>query len=497
MYMSIVKNLLFVCFVSFLSFSCGKDESIDQPVVPTAVGSLRIDSTNDDCLPSSVGGIYVIDSALNASNYINVTLNITSPGAYKVQTNSVNGYSFSGSGVASATGLTNVKLLGSGKPVSAGFNIFQVTYGGTTCFIDVTVNSSVNTSAYTITCSGTKANGTYSAGTATNSANTITVPVNVTAIGNYSITTNTQNGVSFSATGTFTGTGNQNIILSAKGTPTAGGTFNYTITGGTSTCSVSITATAPSRAVYTFAGAPGACTLATVNGTYTVQTALTSSNTIITQVNVTSVGLYSITTATASGISFSATGLFTTTGTQTVTLTGSGTPTAAGTASFTPTDSAVTGCSFSVPIAAVPTQPSVFKATIGYTPAVSMDFSTNASASTSTGSLSIDGNTTSNAAFTINIAYSDTSKTFAVGTYNGNGYSGSNKYIIAIGYTDSAQNTWLTASNVTGTYPAFTINITSISATNIQGNFTGTLLDEATLSKKLTISNGTFNLPIQ
>ncbi len=486
--MSIVKNLLFVCFISFLFFSCGKDGSIDQPVIPTAVGSLRIDSTNDDCLPSSVGGIYVVDSALNSSNFIDVTLKITSPGAYKVQTNSVNGFSFSGSGVVSANGLTTVRLMGSGKPVSAGFNIFKVSYGGTTCFIDVTVNSSVNTSAYTITCSGTKANGTYSAGTATNSANNITVPVNVTAIGNYSIATNTQNGVSFSATGTFTGTGNQNIILYAKGTPTAGGTFNYTITGGTSTCSVSITATAPARAVYTFAGAPGACTLATVNGTYTAQTALTSSNTITTQVNVTSIGLYSITTATASGISFSATGLFAATGTQNVILKGTGTPTAAGTASFTPTDSAVAGCSFSVPIAAAVAQSSIFNAVVGGT---KMDFSTGATADIASGILDISG--TGNGTlpfFEIIIAYTDTSTQFTSPTT----FSGtSSKYRITISYTDSSNNTYITTNAIANIYPAFTVNITSISANNIQGTFSGGVIN-TTLTKTLQVASGKFNL---
>ena len=486
--MNIVKKLLLVSFISFLFFACGKDESINQPVTPVATGSLRIDSTNDDCLPSSVGGTFVVDSSLNASNYITVTLNITSPGSYTVKTDSKNGYSFSGSGVASGTGLTSVKLLGNGKPVTAELDIFQITYGGTTCYIAVTVNSSVNTSAYTITCSGTKANGTYSAGTATNTSNTITVPVNVTALGNYSITTNTVNGVSFAASGTFTSTGNQNIILAAKGTPTAGGAFTYAITGGTSTCSVSITSTAPARAVYTFAGAPGACTLATVNGTYSAQTALGSSNTVTVQVNVTSVGLYNISTIAASGISFSATGLFTTTGTQNVILSGSGTPTAAGTASFTPTDSAVSGCSFSVPIAAA-TQASVFNATVGGT---YFDFSNNATADIAAGALEINGSTSAanNAAqFSITINYTDTSTQFTTGTFSGT----SSKYRITIGYIDSAGNIYSTSNAVANIYPAFTVNITSISANNIQGTFSGGVIN-ATLTKTLQVASGKFNL---
>jgi endonuclease G len=66
-----------------------------------------------------------------------------------------------------------------------------------------------------------------------------------------------------------------------------------------------------------------------VQGTYTVGTALNSSNIVLIQVMVTKTGTYSILNPTNNGYRFTATGTFTVTGLQTVALQGSGTPLAA------------------------------------------------------------------------------------------------------------------------------------------------------------------------
>ncbi len=103
-------------------------------------------------------------------------------------------------------------------------------------------------------------------------------------------------------------------------------------------------------AVYTYDGGTGNCASAVVNGAYTEGTALTALNAIVVSVTVDSVGTYSISTNTVNGISFSAVGVFTNTGTQNITFTGSGTPAAAGNFTFTPgTD----GCTFSITVAPV------------------------------------------------------------------------------------------------------------------------------------------------
>jgi hypothetical protein len=62
---------------------------------------------------------------------------------------------------------------------------------------------------------------------------------------------------------------------------------------------------------------------ASVSGDYTKGVVLNSTNKVTVKVNVTTIGSYSISTTATNGMTFSASGAFSTTGVQTVTLTGS------------------------------------------------------------------------------------------------------------------------------------------------------------------------------
>ncbi|HEX2605868.1 MAG TPA: hypothetical protein VHK91_00755 [Flavisolibacter sp.] len=99
------------------------------------------------------------------------------------------------------------------------------------------------------------------------------------------------------------------------------------------------------NASFILSGSPGDCTGAYVNGKYLPGTALTASNTVDLEVLVTEPGNYSIQTETIGGMKFSASGTFTTAGTQSVTLKGSGTPDGPGNYRFKP-DAAGMGCTF-------------------------------------------------------------------------------------------------------------------------------------------------------
>lgn len=79
-------------------------------------------------------------------------------------------------------------------------------------------------------------------------------------------------------------------------------------------------------AVFSFTDASGNCYTPVVQGTYTVGTALNSSNIVLIQVFVTKTGTYSILNPTINGYRFTATGTFTVTGLQTVAMRGTGTP---------------------------------------------------------------------------------------------------------------------------------------------------------------------------
>ena len=114
--------------------------------------------------------------------------------------------------------------------------------------------------------------------------------------------------------------------------------------------------TSSGTAVFTLAGAPGACVTPIVSGIYQQGTVLDATNTVIVTVAVTTLGTYTISTAVINGISFSGSGTFVITGQQAVILTGSGTPTAAGTFSYIPGSN---GCSFPLTINAAGS-PAVF-----------------------------------------------------------------------------------------------------------------------------------------
>jgi hypothetical protein len=349
--------LLFTMMLAVL-VGCQKEVSFEQPVVNPSAGSLKKDAFGD-CSPALVKGTYKTNTALGDTNYVDIEVMVTKAGNYTIFTDTVNNYSFKATGTFTSAGPTTVRLKGSGNPTAVGADDFTVYYDTSICFFTVPVIAgpppSGNPASFTLAgapnaCGSFTPNGNYVLNTALNSTNTVTVGVNVTAIGTYTITTNTINGFSFSGSGNFTSTGAQTVVLNGAGTPSAAGASNFIVTAGSSTCtfSINVSATPPANAVFTFAGAPGACGSFTPQGTYTAGTPLNATNTVTVGVNVTTIGAYTITTNTVNGITFSKTGTFTVTGPQTVVLNGSGTPTAAGTPNFSVSSGTIPSCSFSV-----------------------------------------------------------------------------------------------------------------------------------------------------
>ena len=202
-------------------------------------------------------------------------------------------------------------------------------------------------------CTPITTGGTFTQGVTLTATNTATVSVTVTTIGTYTISTNTVNGVSFSKTGTFTTTGLQTVILNGSGVPVSSGNQNFAVTFGSSTCNFTINfAAGAAPATGTLGGSPGSCTPVTPAGTYMQGVALTATNTVLVQVNVATVGAYTISTTTVNGVSFTGTGTFTTTGLQNVILTGTGIPTGSGIKNFAVTFGTST-CNFSITFSAV------------------------------------------------------------------------------------------------------------------------------------------------
>jgi hypothetical protein len=239
-----ITALLMTASVFFMA--CQKEASFEKGNSTASVGSLATDASGN-CLGAVISGTYYKDTALKASNYVDVTVQVDTAGSYTISSDTVNGYYFKASGTFSATGTQTVRLIGGGKPLAAGSNIFTVTYNGTICEFTVTVTAPAGgSSAFTIDCTGATPTGTYMVNTPLSaSANTIILNVSVTAIGSWSVTTAPAvNGMTFSGTGNFTNTGAQTITLTGGGTPVAAATNTLTVSGGTGTCTFQVTVTA-------------------------------------------------------------------------------------------------------------------------------------------------------------------------------------------------------------------------------------------------------------
>ncbi|MES1197910.1 MAG: hypothetical protein ABUL41_01380, partial [Chitinophagaceae bacterium] len=196
-------------------------------------------------------------------------------------------------------------------------------------------------------------NGVYAESTALGTSNTITVQVEVTKAGSYTIFTDTVNGYYFKGTGVFAATGSNTVTLKGIGTPEIEGVNNFVVTYDTTFCSIAVTvltAAAGGPATFSLTGAPGSCGTPVYAGAYAVGVPLNSnSNTVTLNVNVTKIGSYNISTTATNGMTFTATGLFTTTGAQTIVLKGTGTPTAGGNTTI-PVTAGSSTCSFIIQV---------------------------------------------------------------------------------------------------------------------------------------------------
>ena len=224
----------------FVFYSCQQEVTFENSGSPST-GTLKSD-VSGDCMPMTATGIYIAGNSLvGTTHYIQIEVDVTAPGSYTIYTDTVNGYYFRAMGVFSSTGIKQVTLRGNGALGAEGTNNFTVHYGLQSCSVAVTVLPAGTTSAvFTINCIGAVVNGTYNAGTALTSSNTVVLPVTVTTAGPYSITTTSVNGMVFSGTGNLT-TSSTSITLTGSGTPGTDGTSAINVSSGSGSCSFNVT----------------------------------------------------------------------------------------------------------------------------------------------------------------------------------------------------------------------------------------------------------------
>ncbi len=244
------RNLiLLIGFITLFFTSCQKEYSAETTDIP-ATGSLQKDITSE-CLPKTIAGSYVKGKTLNDSNYIDVQINVTTAGVYSIVTDTLNGYAFKGTGFFNDAGLKTIRLNGSGTPLTAGNNLFVVSFDTSFCLVQIVVLPAGSGGPANFTLQGSGAAclnynvaGNYVKNVALTAANTVTIGVNVTTIGTYNVITAAVNGITFSGSGTLSNTGPQTIVLTGSGTPVAEGTSTFTVSAGGATCTFDVIVTA-------------------------------------------------------------------------------------------------------------------------------------------------------------------------------------------------------------------------------------------------------------
>lgn len=217
------------------STTCTFVVNVIDPITGTLGGSPGA------CTPVTVNGSYYNGFPLDATNTIQIQITTTAGGPYSISTNSVNGFSFSGTGSVPGAGTHTITLNGTGTPNATGAANFTVTFGTSSCTFSINVSAGA---AFTADCSSAVVSGTYQVGIALSSAvHTVDIDVNVTSTGPYNISTTATNGMVFSASGTFSTLGVQTITLTGSGTPAATGTFNIPMPG-TTPCTFPVTVAA-------------------------------------------------------------------------------------------------------------------------------------------------------------------------------------------------------------------------------------------------------------
>lgn len=158
-YCGAVSGVLISSALIFV-ISCKKEPK--PPPSTSAKGFLT--SFQQSCNPGRVHGIWYNGvSAGTDSNYVEVTLNVTSAGSYNITTDKLNGVSFSGSGAFSSSGVYKVRLKPSGAFVNWGPTSFPVRFDSSSCNFIVYVQDSAALSmadnTWELTASGNYYNG--------------------------------------------------------------------------------------------------------------------------------------------------------------------------------------------------------------------------------------------------------------------------------------------------------------------------------------------------
>lgn len=123
-----------------LFYSCTKEYSYEGR--PASSGYLIKDGNNNCSFAVAAGNFRVLKN-LTDSNFLTVQVYVSRPGQYNIHSTVSNGYSFNASGSFSDTGMVLLHLPGTGKPLTAGKNSFNIYYDSSVCQVVITVQDTL------------------------------------------------------------------------------------------------------------------------------------------------------------------------------------------------------------------------------------------------------------------------------------------------------------------------------------------------------------------
>ena len=128
MTMQQLRGYCFLLFLSIVFYSCKKEYSYEGG--PPSSGY---------CTNIVAAGNYIVAKDLTDSNLLLVEVYIKTAGSYSVTSDTVNGFSFSGSGNVTDTGIAELHLAAHGKPQQRGNSLFNVRYDSSVCQVQIDV----------------------------------------------------------------------------------------------------------------------------------------------------------------------------------------------------------------------------------------------------------------------------------------------------------------------------------------------------------------------
>ncbi|MEN9686929.1 MAG: hypothetical protein RLZZ28_2715, partial [Bacteroidota bacterium] len=135
-------RLCFLLCTFFMFIACQKEYSIENGSFSGNAQGELIDSLGN-CKSATAVGNYIVDTALvSTKNYVNININFTSQGKYKIYSDTVNGMWFIDSGFAVSTGTAVIKLKGYGTPILPKTNTFAVVFNNNLCNFSITTTGS-------------------------------------------------------------------------------------------------------------------------------------------------------------------------------------------------------------------------------------------------------------------------------------------------------------------------------------------------------------------